>query len=59
MGVAVMAVLLLVVMPVLLYLIGWGVTRYTRKAPGWIGLPVVTKPPSGKPTGKPPARIGP
>jgi hypothetical protein len=38
-GLLVIAVLLLVVMPVLLYLVGWGVTRYTGKLPVRIGTP--------------------
>jgi hypothetical protein len=39
-GLLVIAVLLLVVMPVLLYFVGWGVARFTRKAPGRIVSPV-------------------
>ncbi len=39
MGLLVIGVLFLVIMPVLLYLMGWAVTRYTRKAPSWIGFP--------------------
>jgi hypothetical protein len=39
-GLIVLVVLLLVIMPGMLYLVGWGVTRYTRKAPARIGFPV-------------------
>lgn len=59
MGILAIAVLLLVIMPVLLYLVGWGVTRFTRKPPGWLSFPTATKRSSGRPAGQPPARIEP
>jgi len=39
-GVLLLAVLLLVIVPALLYLIGRSVTRLTAKTPGWITFPV-------------------
>ncbi len=39
MGLLVIVVLLLVAMPALLYLLGAGVARYTRKAPAWFDFP--------------------
>lgn len=59
MGILAIAVLLLVIMPVLLYLVGWGVTRFTRKPSGWLSLPNAAKGSSGRPAGQPPARIEP
>jgi hypothetical protein len=53
MGMLVVVVLLLVIMPVLLYLTGWAVTRYTRQAPSWIGFPAE---PRGKPDADAPVR---
>jgi flagellar biogenesis protein FliO len=32
-GIVVVVVLLLVIMPALIYFIGWGVTRFVKKAP--------------------------
>jgi uncharacterized membrane protein len=57
-GLLVIVVLLLVVMPALLYLIGWAVPRYTRKAPAWLVFAAPqtssTKPRSDAPaTGEP------
>jgi predicted RND superfamily exporter protein len=56
-GLLLVVVLLLVVMPVLIYSIGWGVTRYTKKAPSWIGFPMRQPPPSNRPEGTAPARL--
>jgi hypothetical protein len=56
MGMLVVVVLLLVIMPVLLYLTGWAVTRYTRQAPSWIGFPVDPAEPRGKPDADAPVR---
>jgi hypothetical protein len=50
-------VLLLVIMPGLLFLVGWGVKRYTDKAPSWIGFPTAPEKPSKKPEGEAPAKI--
>jgi len=47
-GVFVVVLLFLVLMPVLLYLMGWAVTRYTSKAPSWIGFPERGKEPGSK-----------
>jgi hypothetical protein len=57
MAVIVLVVLLLVVMPALLYLVGWGAMRYTRKAPALIGFPAPRTQPSDKPDGDTPARV--
>ncbi len=57
MGLLVIGVLFLVIMPVLLYLMGWAVTRYTRKAPSWIGFPARPKVLPDKPDGKVPPRV--
>jgi hypothetical protein len=51
-GLFVFVVLLLVVMPGLLYLMGWAVTRYTKKAPSWIGFPTRPREPGDKPDGR-------
>jgi hypothetical protein len=56
-GICVLVVLLLAVMPALLYLMGWGVTRYTRQAPGRTGFPVPREKLSGKPDLEPPPRV--
>jgi hypothetical protein len=50
-------VLLLVIMPGLLFLVGWGVKRYTDKAPSWIGFPTAPEKLSKKPEGEAPAKI--
>jgi hypothetical protein len=42
-GLLVLVVLLWVIMPALLYLVGWGVARYTKKAPAWIGFAALRK----------------
>lgn len=39
-GLLVVVALLLVVMPVLLYLVGWGIARFVRTAPVRGGFPV-------------------
>ncbi len=56
MGILVVAVLLLVIMPALLYLMGWGVARYIRKAPGRSGLMPRRKEPLDKPIGERPVQ---
>ncbi len=38
-GLFVLVVLFLVIMPGLLYLVGWGVKRLTEETPSWIGFP--------------------
>jgi hypothetical protein len=48
---------LLVIMPGLLFLVGWGVKRYTDKAPSWIGFPTAPEKPSNKSDGEAPAKI--
>jgi hypothetical protein len=48
-GISVLAVVLLVIMPVLLYLMGWAVTRYTKEPPSWIGFPAEPEEPSDDP----------
>jgi hypothetical protein len=53
----VLIVLLLIIMPVLLYLVGWGATRYTRKAPVSTGFRLPRTQPSDKPDGDTPARV--
>jgi hypothetical protein len=53
---SVLVVLLLVIMPALLYVMGWGVFRYTRKPPSWIGFPTRNKEPVNKPRGEVQAR---
>lgn len=58
-GLFVLVVLLLVIMPGLLYLLGWGVKRYTEKMPSWIGFPIAPKEPADKPEGEAPRRVRP
>jgi hypothetical protein len=55
-GVLVLVVLLLVIMPVMIYFVGWGVMRYTREAPGWIDVPGIRKKPTETSDGETPAR---
>jgi len=55
-GLLVIGVLFLVIMPVLLYLMGWAVTRYTRKAPSWIDFPARPQELRDKRGGKAPPR---
>jgi len=55
-GLLVIGILFLVIMPVLLYLMGWAVTRYTRKAPSWIGFPARPQELRDKRGGKAPPR---
>jgi len=56
MGLVVLIVLLLVIMPVLLYLVGWGVKRYTHPAPAWIDISAAEKEPIENLDVKAPAR---
>ncbi len=56
MGILLLLVLFFVIMPVLLYVLGLGVMRYTKKAPAWIGFPLPRAELSDKPGGKPPPR---
>jgi hypothetical protein len=51
-GLVVIVVLLLVVMPALLYFIGWAVPRYTRKAPSWLVFAAARDTPGKKPRGE-------
>ncbi len=53
MGVLLLAVLLLVIMPALLYLIGRSVTRVTAQRPGWITFPAGPTEPRDKPAYQP------
>ena len=55
-GLSVIVVLLLVIMPALLYLLGWGVTRYIRKPPARLSFPASRGTLRVKPVGKAPAR---
>jgi hypothetical protein len=52
-----LVVLLLVVMPGLLYLVGWGVQRYTRKASSRSGHRVRLKQPRDEPDSNIPASV--
>ncbi len=54
MALFVVVVLLLVIVPALIYLVGWAAMRYTGEPPGWIGFPV-RRDPADKPGGEPPA----
>jgi hypothetical protein len=38
-GLFILVVLLLVIMPGLLYLVGWCAKRFTEETPSWIGFP--------------------
>jgi hypothetical protein len=55
-GLLSIVVLLLVIIPALLYLLGWGVARYTKETPSFIGFPARPKAAGGKPDSKAPAR---
>ncbi len=57
MGLLVIVVLLLVVMPALLYLVGWAVKRYTEKPPNRIGAPTTAKERGDRPGSKLTARV--
>ncbi len=52
-----LVVLLLVIMPALLYIVGWGVKRYTEKPPAWIGFTTAPERPSKKPDADAPTRV--
>jgi hypothetical protein len=56
-GLLVVVVLLLVVMPVLLYLLGWAVKRYIERPPAWIGVPIPRQKLRDKPDGKALTRV--
>jgi hypothetical protein len=56
MGLLVVVVLLLVIMPALLYLLGWGAKRFTEKAPSWVGFAVEAKKPGSDADGKTPQK---
>ncbi len=56
MGVFVLVVLLLVIMPALLYLIGWVAQRYVGQTPLWINFAPPPKLPSKTTDGETPAR---
>jgi hypothetical protein len=55
-GLFVIVVFFLVIIPALLYLMGWAVTRFTRKAPSWIGFPARPQELREKRGGKAPPR---
>lgn len=55
-GLFILTVLLLIIMPALLYLLGWGIKRYTENAPSWIGRPALRKHPNDTPHGDAPVR---
>jgi hypothetical protein len=54
----VLILLLLVIMPALLYLVCWGVMRYTKKTPSRVGFPTPRDDRSDKVGGEPPVRVG-
>jgi len=56
-GLLVVVVLLLVIMPALLYVVGWGVKRYTDQTPVWINFPPPQPLPRKKADGETPARV--
>jgi hypothetical protein len=56
-GLLVVVVLLLVIMPGLLYVVGWAVKRYADQAPVWINFLPPPKLPSKKPGGETPAKV--
>ncbi len=56
-GLFAVILLLLVVMPALLYLTGWAVTRVTAKQPARISLPVPPPNLRDTPDGPAPARV--
>ncbi len=47
-----LVVLLWVVMPGLIYLLGWAVKRYSEKPPSWLGFRAAPKRPPAEPSGK-------
>jgi hypothetical protein len=55
-GLLSIVVLLLVIMPALLYLLGWGVARYAREVPKFIGFPARPKATGGTPDREAPAQ---
>jgi hypothetical protein len=57
-GVFVFVLLLWAIVPGLLYLIGWGVSRYTKKAPSWIGFPAARTERGDKQDDQPPTSVG-
>ncbi len=52
-----LVLLILVIMPALLYLVGWGVTRYIGKAPARIGFAAARMQPSDTPRSEAPAWV--
>jgi hypothetical protein len=54
-GLFVIVVLFLVIMPALLYLVGWAAKRYTDQAPVWINYPPRPALPRKIPEGEVPA----
>ena len=54
--VAVVVVVLFAV-PALLYWVALASRRYIKRAPGWIGMPIDRKPPSGKIEPEPPPEV--
>ena len=59
MGLFVLIALLFVVMPGLLYLVGWGAKRFIDEPPSWIGFPNPGEEPSKKPDGEAPPKVEP
>gem|GEM_PF-2942177 len=59
MGLLVLVVLFLVIMPMLLYLMGMAVTRYTKKAPSWIGFPARERELNNKLASRAPRKVEP
>ncbi len=57
MGLLVLVVLFFFIMPALLYIVGWGVKRYTEKPPVWIGFPTAPERPRKKPGAGAPPRV--
>jgi cytochrome oxidase assembly protein ShyY1 len=55
-GLLVVVVLLLVIMPAMLYLVGWSVHRATNKSKAWINFPAIRKETTEKPAAESPAR---
>ena len=51
------AVLLLVIMPALIYLVGRGVARYTKKAPALVRFPARPQQAAGDSSAKPVVKV--
>ncbi len=55
-GLSVVVVLFLVIMPALLYLVGWGAQRYVGQTPVWNTFPPPPKLPAKQPEVQTPAK---